>query len=123
MKRLILRLSTRVLFPAATVLAVYLLLQALAGRRLFPALPVVAGRFAALVTNGKLPYHALVSARRIAAGLVLSVLAAVPSAALLARFPRVDRFLSPLLFLAFPSRKSPSFQCSCCFWDSETPRR
>jgi NitT/TauT family transport system permease protein len=97
--------AVRFVLPGAATVGIYLLLKLLAGPRLFPDLGIVGARFIDLTANGKLPYHALVSARRIAAGLALSVAAAVPSAALLARFPRLDKALSPLLFLAFPIPK------------------
>lgn len=93
------------LLPAAAVVLVYQALRLGAGPRLFPPLGVVAERFIVLVADGRLPFHAWVSVRRIAAGLGLSVLVAVPAAALLARYRRLDAALSPLLFLAFPIPK------------------
>lgn len=97
--------ALRYLFPSAAVVLAYQALRLAAGPRLFPDIAMVAGRFAALVENGQLPFHALVSARRIAAGLALSVAVAVPAAGLLARFPKLDRLCAPLLFLAFPVPK------------------
>ncbi|MFA6505886.1 MAG: ABC transporter permease [Treponemataceae bacterium] len=97
--------ALKYLFPIVAVVLFYELLRFIAGPRLFPDLTLVVARFAALIQNGKLPYHALVSARRIVIGLTLSVVVAVPVSGLLARFPKLDKALSPLLFLAFPIPK------------------
>ncbi len=99
------RFILRILIPAAAVALCYQALRLAAGPRLFPDLGTVLHRFAELVANGKLPYHAFVSARRIAAGLAASVAIAVPAAGLLARFPKLDRLCAPVLFLAFPIPK------------------
>jgi NitT/TauT family transport system permease protein len=99
------RFLLSVAFPAAAALLLYQTLRLAAGPRLFPALGVVADRLAALVLSGKLPYHAGISAYRVLAGLSLAVLAALPAAALMARYRRLDAVLSPLLFLAFPIPK------------------
>lgn len=105
MYRFLKKLTIRTVFPAFAALLLYQLLAAVAGPRLFPALPVVAGRFVKLLGSGALPYHAGISAYRLLVALALAVAAALPVAALMARFRRVDAVLSPLLFLAFPIPK------------------
>lgn len=105
MTRLAKRFLLAVAFPAAATVLLYQILRIASGPRLFPDLAVVAGRFAALVGSGKLPHHAGISAYRVLAGLTLAVLAALPVAALMARFRRLDAVLSPLLFLVFPIPK------------------
>jgi NitT/TauT family transport system permease protein len=89
----------------ATLLAGYQALRLLAGPRLFPSLPLVAGRLVRLIGDGVILPHAAASVRRVLLGLGLSVLVAVPAAGLLARFPRLDRLASPLLYLAYPVPK------------------
>lgn len=89
----------------AVTLALYQLLRLVAGARLFPAIPVVAGRLVALIKRGLLIHHAAASAGRVLVGLILSIIVAVPVAGLLARFPRLDRAAAPLLYLAYPIPK------------------
>lgn len=101
------RRPLRALALVAVVIALYSTLRLLAGPRLFPSPVAVAERFIQLIANGKLPFHAVISAWRIAAGLSLSIIVAVPFAALMARYPRFDRLTAPLLFLAYPVPKVP----------------
>ncbi|OHE68159.1 MAG: hypothetical protein A2001_12355 [Treponema sp. GWC1_61_84] len=103
--RAALRSPLVVLSVTAVLLAGYQALRLAAGPRLFPAIPAVARRLGQLIGNGVLLAHAAASARRVLFGLGLSVLVAVPAAGLLARFPRLDRFASPLLYLAYPVPK------------------
>ena len=99
------RFLLRTLLLAGVVLVFYQLLRLTAGPRLFPALPLVARRFSTMVLNGQLPYHILVSARRVFAGLFLSLLVAIPVAVAMSRFPKADKILSPLLYLVYPIPK------------------
>jgi len=93
------------LLLAVTILVFYQILRLTAGPRLFPVLPLVAKRFLTLILNGQLPFHILVSARRVFAGLFLSLAVAIPVAGAMSRFPRADKILSPLLYLVYPIPK------------------
>ena len=94
-----------VIVTAATVLFIYQFLRLIAGPRLFPPIPAVGSRLLFLVKDGALLAHAAASAWRVLLGLGLSIVVAVPVAGLFARFPRLDRFAAPLLYLAYPIPK------------------
>lgn len=69
-------------------------------RDFIPPLSVVAAEALRLAVGGELFLHIASSCQRVLIGLFLAVLVAIPAAVLLAGFfPRVTRFLSPLLAL------------------------
>ncbi|MEW6572552.1 MAG: ABC transporter permease [Bacillota bacterium] len=55
--------------------------------------------------NGPLGWHLLVSTYRVLAGIVLSVLTAVPFGFFLGRNPTADRFVTPFIYLLYPVPK------------------
>ncbi len=103
--RFLLSATGRSLFVIAVVLFLYALFSWIGGTRLFPPIPVVAGRFVDLLRTGALLKHCGASLARILGGLGLSILIWVPVAGLLARYETLDRLFSPLLYAAYPVPK------------------
>jgi NitT/TauT family transport system permease protein len=72
----------------------------LADGRFIPPLSVVLTDAAKLVKNGQIFIHAATSTQRVLLGLFAAILVAIPSAMFLAGwFPRLTRFMNPLLRL------------------------
>ncbi|MDR3135744.1 MAG: ABC transporter permease [Deltaproteobacteria bacterium] len=72
----------------------------LADGRFIPPLSVVVADALKLFSNGQIFIHAATSAQRVLVGLVAAIIVAIPSAVALAGwFPRLTKFMSPLLQL------------------------
>jgi ABC-type nitrate/sulfonate/bicarbonate transport system permease component len=77
----------------------------LVNRSILPTPLLVARAFFSELTNGLLGEHALASLWRVVAGMLLSVLAAVPAGLAIGGSVRLNRFLSPVIYLLYPIPK------------------
>ncbi len=105
MARKTLPLWLRAILIFVFCLGFYQILSHFAGERLFPPLPAVLSRAIFLIREGALLSHLAYSAWRSFAGLAIAALIGIPTAAVLARFPRIDVYVSPLIYFMYPIPK------------------
>ena len=82
-----------------------LLMAGFGDRRFIPAPTDIAVRFAALVANGELATHVLVTLYRVFAGFFIGVVPAIAVGLLMAMFKPVRVFFDPLIAALFPIPK------------------
>jgi ABC-type nitrate/sulfonate/bicarbonate transport system permease component len=91
-------LSALALFVAWEILALLL------NREILPTPTAVLSAFIVQLPRG-LAWHFVVSAWRVVASIVLSVVLATPAGLVLGQYPRVNRFFAPLIYLTYPIPK------------------
>ncbi|MBI9104295.1 MAG: ABC transporter permease [Spirochaetales bacterium] len=93
------------LYGIIIIIALWYLLSLLLDERLIPAPHTVLLLFGTLSIKGILPLHALFSLFRLVAALILALLPAIPLGIAIGINPRLDRILSPILYLLYPLPK------------------
>lgn len=93
-----------VLFASLGLLAIWQLAAMLVGRPILPTPAVVLDVFFREL-GGDLPIHFMASLWRVIAGMLLSVLTAVPAGLAIGGSKRLDRIFSPIIYLLYPIPK------------------
>ncbi len=94
-----------VLLASLAILITWQAAAVLLNRTILPTPLVVLGVFFSELINKNLWQHFLSSLWRVAAGMLLSVLAAVPAGLALGQSRRLDRIFSPIIYLLYPIPK------------------
>lgn len=91
-------IATIILLVAWEIIALML------NRDILPAPTAVLAAFVVQLSRG-LAWHFAVSAWRVVASIVLSVVLATPAGMVLGQYPQVNRFFAPLIYLTYPIPK------------------
>ncbi|MEJ5225933.1 MAG: ABC transporter permease [Anaerolineales bacterium] len=94
-----------VLFAALALMVIWQAAAMLLSRPILPTPLVVLGVFYAELVGGNLWQHILSSLWRVTAGMLLSVLAAVPAGLAIGQSQRLNRLFSPIIYLLYPIPK------------------
>lgn len=93
-----------ILLAALALLILWEIISLILNRDILPA-PLAVLNALIVQTQRSLGWHFLVSAWRVVASIVLSVLLATPAGLVLGQYPRVNRFMSPVVYLTYPIPK------------------
>jgi NitT/TauT family transport system permease protein len=93
-----------VLLAALALVMAWQLIALILNRDILPAPTTVLAALMAQLPRG-LGWHFVVSAWRVVASIVLSILFATPAGLVLAQYPRVNRFFAPVIYLTYPIPK------------------
>lgn len=93
------------LFGIVALLTLWQISAMLLNRPILPAPGAVAAAFVHELGGGDLPGHLLASLWRVVAGTFLSIVTAAPAGLVLGQSPRLNRLISPLIYLLYPIPK------------------
>jgi len=93
-----------ILLAALALLVLWEIIALILNRDILPAPTAVLAAFVVQVPRS-LGWHFLVSAWRVVASITLSVLLATPAGLALGQYPRVNRFMAPVVYLTYPIPK------------------
>jgi len=93
-----------ILLAALALLIAWEIISLILNRDILPAPTAVLAAFVVQLPRS-LGWHFLVSAWRVVASIALSVLLATPAGLALGQYPRVNRFMAPVVYLTYPIPK------------------
>lgn len=93
-----------ILLAALALLVAWEIISLILNRDILPAPTAVLAAFVVQLPRA-LGWHFLVSAWRVVASIALSVLLATPAGLALGQYPRVNRFMAPVVYLTYPIPK------------------
>lgn len=93
-----------ILLAALTLFIAWQLIALILNRDILPAPTTVLAALVVQVPRG-LGWHFAVSAWRVVASIVISILLATPAGLVLAQYPHVNRFFAPVIYLTYPIPK------------------
>ena len=93
-----------IFFAAFALVIAWQLIALILSRDILPAPTAVLAALVAQLPRG-LGWHFAVSAWRVVASIVVSILLATPAGLVLAQYPRVNRFFAPMIYLTYPIPK------------------